>query len=208
MRHRRKKHRLMKMILILLLIVVLIAAGGVGAMLIAEENCRKNAAPEKGEAIIVLGAQVKENGELSLQLRLRLEKALEAWNARPRPIVVCGGQGSNEPCTEADAMAEYLTAHGVPGEMILKDTGSINTYQNIANAAELLGDQVKDVLIVTSDYHMPRSLAIARDAGFNAWGIPAKTMNEYWLKNHAREALAWVKYAVQRVTGWDLNLPI
>ena len=48
----------------------------------------------KGEAqaIVVLGAQVKEDGNLSVQLEWRLQKALEAYKEKPR-YVVTGGQG-------------------------------------------------------------------------------------------------------------------
>ena len=50
------------------------------------------------------------------------------------------------------------------------------------------------MLVVTSDYHVPRSLALARDQGFEAVGLGSPCKPEYWLKNHARETLAWIKY--------------
>ena len=42
------------------------------------------------QAIIVLGAQVKPDGTLSLQLQYRMELALEQYRAHPQVIVVCG----------------------------------------------------------------------------------------------------------------------
>ena len=53
---------------------------------------------------------------------------------------------------------------------------------------------MKKVLVVTSDYHVPRSLALAKDLGYDACGMGSPCKPEYWIKNHAREALAWVKY--------------
>ena len=38
------------------------------------------------------------------------------------------------------------------------------------------------------------SLALAADQGFEACGLGSPCKPEYWLKNHAREALAWCKY--------------
>ena len=60
------------------------------------------------------------------------------------------------------------------------------------------------VLIVTSDYHLPRALALAKDQGLTASGIGSTTLPEYWIKNHFREALSWIKYWGQKY----LRLPL
>ena len=150
------------------------------------------------QAIIVLGAQVKPDGTLSLQLQYRMELALEQYRAHPQVIVVCGAQGGNEPMTEAQAMHDYLVSNGVPEGDILMDDTSFNTRQNLTNAQKLLGDDVKKVLIVTSNYHLPRAMALARDTGFEPQGVGAPIKLIYWPKNHHREALAWVKYLLQK----------
>ena len=146
----------------------------------------------------VLGAQVKPDGTLSLQLQYRMELALEQYHAHPQVIVVCGAQGGNEPMTEAQAMHDYLVSNGVPEGDILMDDTSFNTRQNLTNAQKLLGDDVKKVLIVTSNYHLPRAMALARDTGFEPQGVGAPIKLIYWPKNHYREALAWVKYLLQK----------
>ena len=150
------------------------------------------------QAIIVLGAQVKPDGTLSLQLQYRMELALEQYRAHPQVIVVCGAQGGNEPMTEAQAMHDYLVSNGVPEGDILMDDTSFNTRQNLTNAQKLLGDDVKKVLIVTSNYHLPRAMALARDTGFEPQGVGAPIKLIYWPKNHYREALAWVKYLLHK----------
>ena len=150
------------------------------------------------QAIIVLGAQVKPDGTLSLQLQYRMELALEQYRAHPQVIVVCGAQGGNEPMTEAQAMHDYLVSNGVPEGDILMDDTSFNTRQNLTNAQKLLGDDVKKVLIVTSNYHLPRAMTLARDTGFEPQGVGAPIKLIYWPKNHYREALAWVKYLLQK----------
>ena len=150
------------------------------------------------QAIIVLGAQVKPDGTLSLQLQYRMELALEQYRAHPQVIVVCGAQGGNEPMTEAQAMHDYLVSNGVPEGDILMDDTSFNTRQNLTNAQKLLGDDGKKVLIVTSNYHLPRAMALARDTGFEPQGVGAPIKLIYWPKNHYREALAWGKYLLQK----------
>ncbi len=94
-------------------------------------------------------------------------------------------------------MKRYLAGKGIPEGLILEDDQSRNTKENLQNARKLLAErypQVRRVLIVSSDYHVPRAMAMARDLGFDAEGLGARCLPEYWLKNHAREALAWCKY--------------
>ena len=150
------------------------------------------------QAIIVLGAQVREDGTLSLQLEWRMQTALEQYTRHPQPIVVCGAQGENEPAPEAHVMREWLINRGVPAEHILMDDQSFNTRQNIANARKLLPENTDKVLIVTSNYHLPRAMALAADTGFSPQGIGSPIKLIYWPKNHYREALAWVKYLLQK----------
>ena len=194
---RKGKHFILRLIIRLAVAAVMVFAGIVGYVCIREGSVQKTMpAAEDYDAIIVLGAQVKPDGTPSVQLSWRLDAAYEAYQQKKVPIIVCGAQGGDEPMTEAQAMALYLTDKGVPETDILKDPDSFNTNQNLQNAAALLKDvpDVKKVLIVTSDYHVPRSLAIARDLGFTACGLGSPCKPEYWLKNHAREALAWCKY--------------
>lgn len=190
-------------ILLILALIGMIAYLGIIGMLVWKVNHVPQA--ENYDAIVVLGAQVKADGSLSLQLQWRLDAALEAWEKRNVPIVTCGAQGSNEPAPEAYVMRDYLMEKGVPEEMILTDAASFNTRQNIRHAAELLqGQEVAAVLIVTSDYHLPRAMALAKDEGLSATGLGAETLPEYWIKNYGRESLAWIKYWAQKY----LHMPL
>lgn len=193
----------MLMLVLIAVLVAIIAYLGVVGMLVWKVSHIPPA--EDYDAVVVLGAQVKPDGSLSLQLKWRLDEALQAWRKANVPIVVCGAQGSNEPEPEAHAMRDYLAAQGVPRESILADDTSFNTRQNIRNAAELLkGRDVQRVLIVTSDYHQPRAMALAEDEGLAATGAGAATLPQYWLKNYGREGLAWIKYWLQKY----LRLPL
>ena len=196
--------KLMKLALICVVLGVLFYLGVVAMVCYREKNV-----PPIGEydAIIVLGAQVKPDGEPSLQLQWRIDAAAKAWQERNALIVVCGAQGSNEPAPEAHVMRDELIKQGVPADMILMDDHSFNTRQNIANAVKLLeGHDVAHVLVVTSDYHLARAMAIAEDAGLSASGVGAPTLQGLrpWVKNQGREGLAWIKYWMQKY----LHLPL
>ena len=104
-------------------------------------------------------------------------------------------------------MKRYLLDKGIPEDMILTDPESFNTDQNLENAKKLLDaypTEIRKVLVVTSDYHVPRSLALARDQGLDATGLGSPCLPEYWLKNHGREALAWVKYWLNKYLKLNL----
>ena len=206
----RKQHimkhlkRLMKLACLCLALGILFYLGVVAMVVYRQSNV-----PPAGEynAIIVLGAQVKPNGEPSIQLKWRIDAAAEAWKERNCTIVVCGAQGANEPATEASVMRAELIKQGVAEADILMDDKSFNTKQNIANAVKLLeGRELSRVLIVTSDYHLPRAMALAEDAGLSASGLgsPTKQGLRFWVKNYGREGLAWIKYWMQKY----LHLPL
>ena len=149
------------------------------------------------DSIIVLGAQVLPTGEPSVQLRWRLDKAIEVYQKKPCYIVTCGAQGVNEPEPEGDVMKRLLIQDGLSEEHVISDPNSADTKQNIRNAWAILQELgCEKPVIVTSDYHLPRAMAIARDNGLDPLGAGSlcKPGLKFWLKNHMREALAWVKY--------------
>ena len=203
----KKKHIFRKTIICIILFLTAVYAGIVGFVCIREGSVLKTVpAADDYDAIIVLGAQVKPDGSPSVQLGWRLDAAYEAWKQKKVPVVVCGAKGKDEPMPEAEAMSLYLEEKGVPADDILKDPDSFNTNQNLKNAAQLLRQLsgIQRVMIVTSDYHVPRALALAGDLGFNACGMGSPCKPEYWIKNHAREALAWCKYWARKY----LHLPL
>lgn len=205
MKHKSKLWRkLLKLAGLCVLLGIVFYLGVVGMVVYRQQHL-----PEVGEydAIIVLGAQVKPDGQPSLQLQWRLDAAYKAWQEQPCLIVTCGAQGGNEPAPEAHVMRDELIRQGVPEEDILVEDQSFNTRQNINHAVSLLeGKDVRRVLIATSDYHLARAMAIAEDAGLDATGVGSPVLSGLrpWVKNQGREALAWIKYWMQKY----LHLPL
>ena len=198
---RSKARRFWLVIGVLALIAALCYAALVGWVYYRETHVP---APSDYDSIIVLGAQVLPTGEPSVQLRWRLDKAVEMHGASPCPVVVCGSMAGQEPRPEGTVMRELLIADGLPESDVYADTESMDTKQNMRNAKAILETLGCDrPLIVTSDYHLPRALAIAEDAGFHPQGAgsPCRPEVTFWLKNHCREALAWCKYWLVKYTG-------
>jgi SanA protein len=186
---------LIRLTMFLAFLFILACAGLLGYQLWQEYSIP---APRASQAMIVLGAQVNPDGEPSKQLLLRLEAALKEYQTAPKTIVVCGAKGIDEPATEASVMRNWLVNKGVNPAHVLLDEGSFNTRENIRGAQSLLPAGTKEVLIITSDYHLPRAMAVARDLGLNPSGIGSPILPEFWIKNHARETLAWGKYFLNK----------
>ena len=195
----KRKHMILKTVLILAALGILSFGFLLGYVAVRESSVPKEVSDITADydAVIVLGAQVKPDGEPSVQLAWRLDRAAEVWEKKQVPVVVCGARGKDEPEAEAFVMKRYLENKGVSGDMILTDPDSFNTEQNLTHAKKLLeeySDSIKRVIIVTSNYHVPRAMALAGDLGLDASGIGSPCLSEFWIKNHSREALAWVKY--------------
>ena len=211
MSRKRKKigHMILKTVVILAVLGVVAFGGLLGYVSIREASVPKEVSQITSDydAVIVLGAQVKPDGEPSVQLSWRLDRAAEVWQNKNVPVVVCGARGNDEPEEEAFVMKRYLERKGIAGNMILTDPDSFNTEQNLTHAKQLLeaySDQIQRVIIVTSDYHVPRAMAIAEDLGLNASGIGSPCLSEFWIKNHSRESLAWVKYWLKKYLHLNL----
>lgn len=145
-------------------------------------------APADLDYIIVLGAQLKENGP-SYVLRLRLDEAydylVENENTK---VIVSGGQGANEPDTEAQGMYDYLVAKGIDPARIIKEDKSTDTSENILFSKEIINSEIDSVGIVSNNFHIFRAVRLAKAAGYEeVYGIGARSNLWYLPNNMLRE---------------------
>lgn len=114
------------------------------------------------DAAVILGNRVRPDGRPSQQLAGRLARGLEAWRlGQARLLVVSGGRG-REGFEEADVMAAWLEARGVPRDRIVVDRAGWTTWDT-ARRTRALG--LRSVVVVTSWYHVPRTRLALRRAG-------------------------------------------
>lgn len=148
---------------------------------------------EPQDYVIVLGAHVRSTGP-SRALALRLDKAYEYALEQPEAvIIVSGGQGSNEPCTESSAMKQYLMEKGIEEARILEEDNSANTRENLLFSKEMIPDDAS-VGIISNSFHICRALHLARTLGYeDVSGIPAKSDLATQPTNLLREFFAVVK---------------
>lgn len=167
-------------------------------ILLAVEGCIlsgfRSESGKEADYVLVLGAQLKQNGP-SRTLQMRLNAAYTYAEAHGKvKVIVSGGQGYDEPNTEAQGMYEYLVQKGMEPERIIREDKSENTHENIVNSSVYLNMKQDEVRIVTSDFHVFRALQLAKAAGYDkATGIPARS-DWYMLPNNMlREGFALIK---------------
>lgn len=160
-----------------------------------------NKKPEKGaDYLIVLGAKVK--GKVPTKaLKGRIQAAYEYLNDNPKTVaVLTGGQGKGEDISESSCMERELLSMGISKERLRKEEKSTTTLENIDYAKEWIPDTNGHIVVVTSDFHVKRGVAIAKEAGFiHAEGLGDKSVPIMSLHYYTREVLAWVKYGLHRL---------
>lgn len=193
----KRLNRWIKALIALILVGVLAFAALLGAVLHGSYDHVQG----DPQIMVILGCQVKSWGP-SILLQDRLDKALDYLEEHPdMTVVVSGGQGPDEHVTEAQAMYDYLVAHGVNGEQILLEEESHNTVQNLKYTRELLEsegyDLTADIVVVSNGFHLTRVQMLWE----RVWGsgdnlstlaAPSSHMPSR-LKMYIREPIALVK---------------
>ena len=164
-------------------------------LFVIQAGMHTDTADTQADYYLVLGALVNPDGQPSAALAARCDTAADLLAANPdSKAVLCGGQGGNEPCSEADAMFAYLTEYrGVDPARLLREDQSTNTIENLANARTLIettgGQTDYTAAVVTSDYHLARAKMLMRRAGFgDELGVPAPTPHPgQWVAVRCRE---------------------
>ena len=123
-------------------------------------------------AMIILGCKVEESGPTQM-LKDRLNTALDYLHGldSPIPVIVSGGQGLDEPETEAAAIADYLSQAGYNEAYIYLEDNSHNTAENLGYSVALLEslslDPAEDeILIVSNGFHLTRARMLAERFGY------------------------------------------
>src|SRR5699024_4036337 len=113
-------------------------------------------------------------------------------------IIFSGGQGDDEVIPEGEAMARYALDKGINPEIILKETNSDNTHQNIQYSKQIIDHDWKDstepkIAIVTNYYHVLRGLMQARSLGINCIGYGSNSKFYFSLNAFLREFVAYIQ---------------
>ena len=153
--------------------------------------------PERDtDYLLVLGAKVNKNGP-SVSLWDRIYAARDYMEAHPDVIaVVSGGQGKDEPESEAQCMQRNLTELGIDPSRILMEDKATSTWENLHFSLDLLeettGQRPRELAVLSSEYHLFRASLFTKACGVDFIGIPAPTSRLSQKVNHFMREVAGV----------------
>ena len=151
---------------------------------------------EKCDYAVVLGAKVRVTGP-SASLWDRIYGARDYLEEHPNVIaIVSGGQGDDEPMTEARAMYDELVKLGIDPARIWIEDRATSTWENLNFALDLIeektGTRPENLGIVSSEYHLFRASLFADACGVEPVLIPARTSVITQRINHFMREVAGV----------------
>ena len=151
---------------------------------------------ETVEYMVVLGAKVNRDGP-SVSLWDRICGAYEYLEEHPDVIaIVSGGQGTDEPITEAECMYRELVNLGIDPKRIWIEDNATSTWENLNFSLDLIeektGVRPAKLGVLSSEYHLFRASLFAKACNVEFVGIPARTSRLSQMINHFMREVAGV----------------
>jgi len=117
--------------------------------------------PKNIEYILLLGGDRER----------RAWEALRLYHKIPDVKVITSGYSLHDKLSDAEKTAHLLEESGIPKEKILMQSMAKTTFEEAEHMKKRVGE--KPFILITSAYHMPRSMMIFEKAGLHP--IPAPT---------------------------------
>ncbi|MDT7879839.1 MAG: YdcF family protein [Candidatus Hydrothermia bacterium] len=125
-----------------------------------------NANFQKPDVIFVLGAGLSDESVS------RIVKAYELYKIYNVPIVISGYK------IEAKMMKSKLLMFSIPDSMLILDSLARNTFENVQNFKKVSKiKNFKNVIVVSSDYHLKRIEKIFKNSNLNLKFVPSNQID-------------------------------
>lgn len=120
---------------------------------------------------IVFGAGLRWDGSPTRVLRDRVSTAANLYAAGKVEKLLFSGDNRTLEYNEPQAMLEYAVRLGVPESAIVLDYAGHSTYDTCYRARYIFG--IKEAILVTQKFHLPRALYTCAGLGLESVGVPA-----------------------------------
>ncbi|WFU47712.1 YdcF family protein [Sinorhizobium terangae] len=167
---------------LVVLFLTLFTTTGSYFLQILEDRFPRPSPPAELTCIVVLGGAFENvviDGRGGIELNQAAERFVEtARLARAYPaarILVSGGDGSLSGgyAGDAELSRPFFDAFGIAPDRLVREENSRTTFENARNTKDLLGaNQMEHCALVTSAYHMPRSIGLFRSFGIDVMPWP------------------------------------
>lgn len=168
----------------------------VGVFFACEAYASRGNLDSEPDFLLILGCRVKGD-EPEPTLAMRIKKAAEFLSEHKSTIAICCGGivHPDQTKSEAEAIQDGLVRAGIEESRILLEDKSTTTKENFSNAKKII-DGMKlqkepKIAFLSSEFHLMRSLYIARRTGVAVRSVPAPSPKEQKVKNYIRELLVF-----------------
>lgn len=162
----------------------------------------------KADYIVVLGSKFMSKRIPPIMLS-RLEKTVQVYRQLDRKplIIVSGGKSAVSHIEESGIMRRYLLDHGIPDSAIIVENKSENTAQNLEYSSITIkhhwkASSLPHIVVVTSEFHIPRVQQYASRIGLAANYVPSITIPVFKWPAMSREftAIIWYyRYTIETI---------
>lgn len=165
--------------MIILRLILLVLIVGVLTLLIPRLVTAIHARPRtvtvtsapKERVAIVFGAGLWRDGSPTPVLRDRVTTAARLYFSGKVEKLLMSGDNRFANYNEPGAMRAYALELGVPEKDIVLDFAGRRTYDTCYRARDIFG--VRDAILVTQAFHLPRAIFTCNALGISATGVPA-----------------------------------
>jgi vancomycin permeability regulator SanA len=157
------------------------------------------------DVAIVLGSKVEDNGQPSLRLAARLDRAVQLYRDGIVPLVIVSGGPGIEGYDEGQVMRDYMVAKQVPAERIVVDSIGYNTGATARNSAAIMRARgLTSATVVTQYFHISRTRLALRAQGIDPIrSAHARLLEWRDVYSTLREVAAMVSYLPSFMAGTD-----
>ncbi|WP_420797842.1 YdcF family protein [Halorhodospira halochloris] len=143
---------------------------------------------------VVVPGHALANGKLSREYKIRLCRAVRLLRRfSGAKLMLLGGCPPGNSISEAKAAACYVEQLGVSRDRIVLEEQSQHTLENFQRAAKVLVNYGgKDLILVTSRYHLCRAVTMARNLGISVQPYPAEL--RWRLSSYRGIGVLWEAY--------------
>ena len=129
----------------------------------------------RADAVVVLGARAYADGTASQALADRVRTACQLYHQHCADKLIFSGGPGDGAISEPQSMRRLAMQLGVPSQAILLDERGMNTDTTVTNTIAIFDSaQIRNVLVVSHAYHLPRVRMAYQRAGWNVLTVPAK----------------------------------
>ena len=147
---------------------------------------------------VVFGAGLWRDGRPTPVLIDRVATGVDLYKAGKVQILLMSGGRRSEIYDEPGAMRKLALEMGVPDDAILLDYAGDRSYDTCYRAKHIFG--VSSAVLVTQQFHLPRTLFLCQALGLPAVGVPADR-RIYHFRSHLLWSLR--EFPASLTAVWD-----